>query len=263
MRKLTLVLLGISLISCTLEAQSPYRYSIDPGVGFQGEVVQIRVYLDNTSALPLSGWSFGICHNAAAISVDSTADGTATLLASPDFSHVNTLTHGVTMGVLVSFTGANVLAPGVGLELLNINYLLDGPPGLSSLLPCSTLGSPPVANVVIPLGSPEVTPELVPSVMETLPPKHFVRGDANRDGLINIVDAVRMLELQFFGIEPILCADQLDANDDGSRNLADPVMLLSFLYAGSSPLPPPFPSCGGDPTPTDTLGCSIPPPNCP
>jgi len=264
MRKYTLIFLGISLLSCTLEAQSHYRYSVDPGTGFQGETVEVNVYLDNTDTISQTAWSFGICHNPMAVSAVSATDGAATIAVNPVFSSVQILPHGVTMGVVVAFIpGANALAPGVGLELLNISYLLDGTPGMSSLLPCSSLGSPPVASVVVPVGSPEVAPDLIPSILETLPPKHFVRGDANQDGFINIVDAVRMLELQFFGIDPILCADQLDANDDGSHNLADPVMLLSFLYAGAAPLPPPFPSCGGDSTSTDLLDCAIPPPNCP
>lgn len=44
----------------------------------------------------------------------------------------------------------------------------------------------------------------------------FVRGDANGDGVVNFVDAIRLLSHLFDpGSSPPPCLDALDANDSG------------------------------------------------
>jgi hypothetical protein len=44
------------------------------------------------------------------------------------------------------------------------------------------------------------------------------------------------------------CGDSADVNDDGVINIADTIYDLVFLFTAGAPPPPPFPSCGGDPT---------------
>ena len=90
----------------------------------------------------------------------------------------------------------------------------------------------------------------------------FVRGDANMDGKVDIVDAIATIRFlyqgadlgQIQGREP-KCNDATDANDDGRVNFADPIFLLQFLFLRGSPPPLPFPEMGKDPTTTDQLGC--------
>ena len=91
-------------------------------------------------------------------------------------------------------------------------------------------------------------------------PTTFVRGDADRNGSVEFVDAFRALE-ELFGIgsgagagsHP--CPESLDVNDDGTLDLADPVYLLGFL-GGAGPAPfAPFPSAGVDPYPALGYPC--------
>ncbi|MFN0057739.1 MAG: dockerin type I repeat-containing protein [Planctomycetota bacterium] len=83
----------------------------------------------------------------------------------------------------------------------------------------------------------------------------FARGDSNNDGNINIADAAYTLSYLFvFGVAPP-CFDAADANNDSTINIADPVYLLEFLFTAGPPLPAPYPGCGPDSGPIDTLNC--------
>jgi len=84
----------------------------------------------------------------------------------------------------------------------------------------------------------------------------FVRADTNGNGLVELSDAIAVLDALFRSTGTVLsCADAADANDDGSLNVSDPVFALGFLFLGGSPPPPPFPLPGADPT-ADPLGCA-------
>ncbi|MCA8959637.1 MAG: VCBS repeat-containing protein [Planctomycetes bacterium] len=89
----------------------------------------------------------------------------------------------------------------------------------------------------------------------------FRRGDVNADAVVDLGDAITALG-HLFGSQAIPCADAADTNDDGHLDVGDPITLLSFLFTSGPTPPPPFPSCGSDPTP-DLLGCIAPPDPCP
>jgi len=93
------------------------------------------------------------------------------------------------------------------------------------------------------------------------PPPEFLRGDANGDQARDLSDAVLVLVGLFSG-GALPCLDAADTNDDGLANIVDAVVLLEHLFAAGGPLPPPFATCGEDPTDSDQLGCSAIP-NCP
>lgn len=82
---------------------------------------------------------------------------------------------------------------------------------------------------------------------------HFVRGDANLEGVVDIADVTLVLSAIFEGV-PLGCLDAADANDDGSLDISDPVSLLQYLFGGGSPPPPPFPAPGADDS-ADPLSC--------
>ena len=84
--------------------------------------------------------------------------------------------------------------------------------------------------------------------------KEFIRGDANRDGLIDISDAVTILTYLFLGGEKPLCIDALDTDDSGLLDITDAIYLLSFLYTGGPAPRDPFPGPGRDPT-QDVQNC--------
>jgi len=83
----------------------------------------------------------------------------------------------------------------------------------------------------------------------------FVRGDANRDGEIDLGDAVAILNHLFRG-SPMSCEDAGDFDDSGVLDLTDSVGVLNYLFKpGEKPAPsPPFPGEGNDPT-ADELTC--------
>jgi hypothetical protein len=83
----------------------------------------------------------------------------------------------------------------------------------------------------------------------------FIRGDANRDGRVNVSDAVAVLEHLFRG-NLMSCLDAGDFDDDGDVNITDAVNILGYLFQPGprAPVPPPFESAGFDPTP-DALDC--------
>ena len=87
------------------------------------------------------------------------------------------------------------------------------------------------------------------------PDKQFSRGDVNDDGNLNIADAIYLLAFLFAGGPAPVCPDAADANDDDVLNIADAITILSHLFAGAGPLPPPFPGCGVDPTPSALPEC--------
>jgi hypothetical protein len=70
---------------------------------------------------------------------------------------------------------------------------------------------------------------------ELAPPRAFRRGDSNRDGTVDIADAINTLNGLFLGTGSAFavdCLDRLDANDDGSADIADAVFSLVWLFAG-------------------------------
>jgi len=81
----------------------------------------------------------------------------------------------------------------------------------------------------------------------------FVRGDANRDGSLNLADAIAMLAYLFEGGN-VPCVSAIDVNDNGSASIGDVVHLLVYLFQGGALPGAPFPACGVDPTP-DSLPC--------
>lgn len=84
----------------------------------------------------------------------------------------------------------------------------------------------------------------------------FERGDVDRNGSINISDAV-LIANHLFANDPmrLACQDAADTNDDGELDIGDPVYLVFYLFASGSAPPAPFGSEGVDPTFRDNLGC--------
>ncbi len=87
---------------------------------------------------------------------------------------------------------------------------------------------------------------------DDLPP--FRRGDAHRDGTLDLADPVRLLLYLFASAQAIPCVDAGDFDDDGALAIADAVGLLIYLFLQGPPPPPPALPEGGDPS-GDFLGC--------
>ena len=148
------------------------------GSGATGDVIASSVTLD--TSVVVQGWSLGVCHPEADLTLLSATDGATTQTvnggSSPDFNEVNITTGGVTVGVVISFVGSSSLDPGTGYDLLALEYELigvaDAAPIDAALEFCSTLGSPPVENVIV-SGGTSLVPLQNNAVMQILPPPDF------------------------------------------------------------------------------------------
>ena len=85
-------------------------------------------------------------------------------------------------------------------------------------------------------------------------PQTFRRGDVEIDGVVQIGDAVALVEFLYRdGAEPP-CVKAADANDSGSLSSTDAVAILQFIFTQREPAPGLFDGCVSDAT-ADELGC--------
>lgn len=254
-------LTGTLLTDATVVHGQGFLLSVDPGTGVNGNEVSdgtsftLPVTLDNDSS-DVQGWSYGICHDMALLSLDAVVAGSTTSTVnnggSADFAELNMEAGGYTIGVVISFTGAAVLAPGSDYELTVGTYtamagVVPGDPSvLTEVTPCQTLGVPPVSTVVV-VGGSSLAPQTSPltlAISPIPPPRDFVRGDANADGHVDISDGIWMLSNLFQGGPGIDCDLANDANADGSFDTADAIYDLNYVFLGGAAPSAPFPGCG-------------------
>jgi hypothetical protein len=101
----------------------------------------------------------------------------------------------------------------------------------------------------VPAGEGPAESALVPVTVK----KSFLRGDANRDGGIDLSDPLAVL-FHLYGGLPLGCPDAGDADDDEAVGMADAIYLLEYLFREGPAPRPPFPGRGVDPT-EGALGC--------
>ena len=82
-----------------------------------------------------------------------------------------------------------------------------------------------------------------------------LRGDANRDGVLDLADGIFLLSELFAGGSLSSCPAASDANGDGTVDIADPIAILDYLFRSAEPLPAPAVVGGPDPAGSQTLGC--------
>ena len=80
----------------------------------------------------------------------------------------------------------------------------------------------------------------------------FGRGDANVDGSLNLVDAIRILEHLFLA-NPVDCEAAADIDSNGAVAILDAIVFLNYLFLSGAP--PANLTCAGNPT--NGLGCSV------
>jgi len=72
----------------------------------------------------------------------------------------------------------------------------------------------------------------------------FLRGDANLDGVVDISDAIAIIEILYSRAPPSPCPLGLDVDGNNRADLVDPVWLILYLFDGGYTPSPPFPDCG-------------------
>ena len=90
-------------------AQDYLLYITGPATSAIGASLDQSANFDN-NADDVAGWSYGVCHDSALMTLTDVADGSTTETVNngdpADFNQVNLLTGGYTVGVVVSFVGA-------------------------------------------------------------------------------------------------------------------------------------------------------------
>jgi hypothetical protein len=82
----------------------------------------------------------------------------------------------------------------------------------------------------------------------------FIRGDCNGDMEVTQDDLVYLTDWHIGTGPPPECLDAADVDDDGLLAVADILYLDDYINSGWPTPPPPFPTCGSDPT-SDPIGC--------
>ncbi len=204
---------------------------------------------------------------AGAVDVTVTTDrGTATLpggftyVGAPTVDSITPNVGPVEGGTAITISGTNFepqgevsIAVQVGGRPLEGLVVVDA----TTITGTTPAGDPGAADVVVTTPFGEVT-VAGGFTYESVGPI-FRRGDSNRDGAMNIADAVYVLQNLFAQGPPILCPDAADSNDDESVNIADAVYTLQNLFAQGPAIPLPHPDCGLDETPNPTGGEELPP----
>lgn len=122
---------------------------------------------------------------------------------------------------------------------------------LAALAQCEAL---PAADQAACIASAWDAYEACISAAISMSDAQFIRGDANRDGTVNLADPIFVLDELFGQGNPSSCPDASDANDDGRLDIADPIAMLDLLFKEDHFLPPPMSSPGADAT-GDVLRC--------
>ena len=176
-------LLGAVALSAALAVGGVAQaQSTDYTLSVQGSTSQnvnasfdLSVQLDSATGADVSGWSFGLCHDSTLFDITAAADGATTQVVKngdgPDFNQTNLIPgDGFTVGLVICLTGCAILPPGAGYELNVLSYQAGGTEGTGDVNFCDTIGTPPVATVVVVGGSSIVPTQVGATVELTSPP---------------------------------------------------------------------------------------------
>jgi len=239
--------------------------------------VQVEVELGlsdaSTSSVGVQGWSYGISHDGSLLELTAIEPteltNTSNNGSTPDFYAVNINPvggAGGTVGAVVSLGPEFYeipLEPGQKIHTETFTYRSatelgenDDPVTTKLSLADEVLGDPPVTAVMVILSDGVTLTEGDMASITLVPPtgrlRPFVRGDANNDARVDIADGVWVLSWIYRGgLEPP-CQDAADANDDGTVDQADAILIIYYRLRGGEPPLPPFPSCGTDPSDSDS-----------
>jgi hypothetical protein len=166
---------------------------------------------------------------------------------------------GVLLDMLAPFQNQLIPAGGIALTIAkaDIVVLPEVQPGAQIQLSLEDgLGKPPKKNIFV-IDNQSVLPRKVDGEIVLFEDTRFLRGDAARDGRLDISDSIRIINYALLQIQGVDCQKAADSNDDGRVDLADVLHILLYLFNRGPILPPPYPTPGFDPTP-DALTCDVP-----
>lgn len=153
--------------------------SVSSASGPDGTTISTNVGFDNTGASDVDGWSYGVCHDTAVLTISSAVNSalvqTINAGMMPGFGSTTLLANGATQGIVIDLFGAVKLPPGTGYSFLDLGYdaslgLTDMDPSVNtSVAICNTLGTPAVADVIV-IGGASIIPTEVAGTITIDPP---------------------------------------------------------------------------------------------
>ena len=109
---------------------------------------------------------------------------------------------------------------------------------LSGATDCNNNGIPDTCDIASGTSS-DIHGDQIPDSCQGSP---FVRGDSNRDGQMDVSDAIQILAFLFQG-GTNNCQPALDFNGDENINLSDVLGSLNFVFTGTGIPAAPYPDC--------------------
>ena len=268
----SLTLIFCSLINfAPLGAQSPTaNFTVSSAVVSPGATVELGISLQ-TTILGHTGCSFGVSYPTNVLQLVSGPDlgssltNFGSLITEVPASETNGgPPSGLAIGVIYGGLGATVvLPPGPPAEVVTFTFQVS-PSALPGSYPVTLRGD------LFPNGAPPQTELLavLEQNQEISPPStfgsivvegvDFIRGDADADGHISLIDVVFALRFLTASspLYPNTCLEAYDANGSGAfETISDPIYLLSWMFLGGAPPPPPFPDCGPSSVMSPGGGC--------
>lgn len=250
--------------------------------GGAGELVTVAIGIDNQPER-VTGFSFGVKHDAAKLTVEKVNLGAAVLSAiggagKPDdrFFQVDLNPAsggpGFTVALILSVDQASVSIPaGLDQHVLDVQYRITaGATGnakvdISGDLANANAKVPIILDVAngvakAPVGAP--APVVSANVSVLAGPAPFIRGDANQSGRFEVTDVVILLDylfggsslpagestrtgcLQVFNVDGSVTKGTAGVEDGVDIDLADALTLIAYIFQKGVAPPAPFPRCG-------------------
>lgn len=162
---------------------------------------------------------------------------------------------GVTVGVVFSFTGdADLAFDSDGSDVLTVSYdtntetLAGDDTGATTTLAFSSELGDPVVEVGVVVGT-DLFGAATTGATITLDPSSlpsFIRGDANANGSISILDPIFTAEAVYQDGAEITCMASADSNSDDKVDTGDVLYTLQYIFTDGDAPESPFPGCGID-----------------
>ena len=152
------------------------------------------------------------------------------------------------------FDPNKVITAGNGLEMAYLNFDITASEAGAAFVRFEDVNPALPARNRMVFEATGTSPILGQGTITIVPLPEFIRGDANEDTILDIVDAMFSLFVQFGGLSAPACEDRLDVDDNGIVAINEPVLILENLFLSGPPPMPPFPTAGTDPS-SDGLTC--------
>ena len=148
---LVVLTIAFSIHATANAGGSGFTFSVTGGSGSTGDSFTSSAMLDNTGS-DIQGWSFGVCIDPAALTINGAASGAGTATSNdggtPDFDQIGVFSTGATQGVVLCFVGCSVVGLVSDFEMMTMDLTIAGASD-TTISFCNTNGTPPVSTVVV------------------------------------------------------------------------------------------------------------------